>query len=48
MLDAAVALAFHPKLPRTDAGKLYKRHLVDEYRGGARADEGPGSDDKRD
>jgi fatty-acyl-CoA synthase len=39
------ALDFHPKLPRTDAGKLYKRHLVDEYRGGARSDEGPGSDD---
>jgi fatty-acyl-CoA synthase len=33
------ALDFHPKLPRTDAGKLYKRHLVDEYRGGARSDE---------
>ncbi len=26
------SLDFHPKLPRTDAGKLYKRHLVDEYR----------------
>jgi long-chain acyl-CoA synthetase len=26
------SLDFHPKLPRTDAGKLYKRHLVDEYK----------------
>ena len=23
---------FHPKLPRMDNGKLYKRHLVEEYR----------------
>ena len=34
------SLDFHPKLPRMDNGKLYKRHLVDEYRGGARSDEG--------
>ena len=33
------SLDFHPKLPRTDAGKLYKRHLVDEYRGGTRSDD---------
>ncbi len=26
------SLDFHPKLPRMDNGKLYKRHLVDEYR----------------
>ncbi len=26
------SLDFHPKLPRTDTGKLYKRHLVDEYK----------------
>ena len=31
---------FHPKLPRMDNGKLYKRHLVDEYRSAA----GPGGD----
>ena len=37
------SLDFHPKLPRTDTGKLFKRHLVEEYRGGARADEGPGA-----
>ena len=35
---------FHPKLPRMDNGKLYKRHLVEEYRGAARTDEGPGPD----
>jgi long-chain acyl-CoA synthetase len=39
------SLDFHPKLPRMDNGKLYKRHLVDEYRGGARSDEGPGGDE---
>lgn len=38
------SLDFHPKLPRMDNGKLYKRHLVEEYRGGARSDEGPGPD----
>ena len=38
------SLDFHPKLPRTDTGKLFKRHLVEEYRGGARSDEGPGPD----
>jgi long-chain acyl-CoA synthetase len=38
------SLDFHPKLPRMDNGKLYKRHLVEEYRGAARSDEGPGSD----
>lgn len=36
------SLDFHPKLPRMDNGKLYKRHLVEEYRGAARSDEGPG------
>ena len=32
------ALDFHQKLPRTDTGKLYKRHLMEEYKGGARDD----------
>ena len=36
------SLHFREDLPRMDNGKLYKRHLVEEYRGGARADEGPG------
>lgn len=36
-------LDFREKLPRMDNGKLYKRHLVDEYRGGAR-DDSPKSD----
>jgi acyl-CoA synthetase (AMP-forming)/AMP-acid ligase II len=36
------SLDFHEKLPRMDNGKLYKRHLVEEYRGAARSDEGPG------
>jgi hypothetical protein len=27
-----------------DNGKLYKRHLVEEYRSGARSEEGPGPD----
>ncbi|MEP1593593.1 MAG: AMP-binding protein, partial [Halieaceae bacterium] len=36
------SLDFHEKLPRMDNGKLYKRHLADEYRGGTRSDEGPG------
>jgi fatty-acyl-CoA synthase len=35
------ALHFHDKLPRLDNGKLYKRHLAEEFRGGARADDGP-------
>jgi len=26
------SLDFHEQLPRTDTGKLYKRHLVDEYK----------------
>jgi long-chain acyl-CoA synthetase len=32
------SIDFHEKLPRLDNGKLYKRHLVEEYRGGARDD----------
>ncbi|MCB1680196.1 MAG: acyl-CoA synthetase [Halioglobus sp.] len=36
------SLDFHRRLPRMDNGKLYKRHLMEEYRGGARSDEGPG------
>ena len=32
------SLDFHPKLPRMDNGKLYKRHLVDEYRNRADAE----------
>jgi fatty-acyl-CoA synthase len=36
------SLDFHPKLPRTDTGKLYKRHLADEYKDKAR--EGSGKD----
>ena len=42
------SLDFHPKLPRMDNGKLYKRHLVEEYRGAARSDEGPGPKDETD
>ena len=42
------SLDFHPKLPRTDTGKLFKRHLVEEYRGGARADESPGAGEDND
>ncbi len=38
------SLDFNAKLPRMDNGKLYKRHLVEEYRGGTRSDEGPGPD----
>ena len=41
------SLDFHPKLPRMDNGKLYKRHLVEEYRGAARSDEGPGPDENK-
>ncbi len=42
------SLDFRRKLPRTDTGKLYKRHLVEEYRGGARSEEGPGPQEKSD
>lgn len=35
------SLDFHPKLPRLDNGKLYKRHLMDEYKGGTRSDDKP-------
>ena len=35
------SLDFHEQLPRMDNGKLYKRHLAEEFRGGARADDGP-------
>ena len=33
------SLDFHPKLPRMDNGKLYKRHLADEYRSGTRSED---------
>ncbi len=42
------SLDFHPKLPRMDNGKLYKRRLVDEYRGGTRADDKPAPGDQPD
>lgn len=32
------SLDFKEKLPRMDNGKLYKRHLADEYKGGSRSD----------
>ena len=32
---------FHQQLPRMDNGKLYKRHLVEEYRGATRSGENP-------
>lgn len=35
------SIDFHPELPRLDNGKLYKRHLVEEYRGAARAGDKP-------
>jgi long-chain acyl-CoA synthetase len=35
------ALDFHPSLPRLDNGKLYKRHLMEEYKGGSRSDDKP-------
>lgn len=38
------SLDFNAKLPRMDNGKLYKRHLVEEYRSATRSDEGPGPD----
>ena len=34
------SLDFHPKLPRMDNGKLYKRHLVDQYRDAGQGDKG--------
>jgi long-chain acyl-CoA synthetase len=37
-LKVPKALDFHEKLPRLDNGKLYKRHLVEEYRAAARDD----------
>ncbi|MCB1845843.1 MAG: acyl-CoA synthetase [Halieaceae bacterium] len=42
------SLDFHPKLPRMDNGKLYKRHLVDEYRGGTRPNDKPAPGDQPD
>ncbi len=36
-------LDFHPKLPRMDNGKMYKRRLMEEYKGGSRADDKPES-----
>ena len=33
------SLDFNEKLPRMDNGKLYKRHLVEQYRGAARSDD---------
>jgi long-chain acyl-CoA synthetase len=41
------SLDFSQKLPRMDNGKLYKRHLVDQYRGATRSDEGAESDKKK-
>jgi DNA-binding transcriptional ArsR family regulator len=35
------SLDFHPNLPRMDNGKLYKRHLVEEYRSGKRENGSP-------
>ena len=35
------SLDFNPNLPRMDNGKLYKRRLVEEYRGASRADDKP-------
>ncbi|MCP4211253.1 MAG: acyl-CoA synthetase [Halieaceae bacterium] len=35
------SLDFNEKLPRMDNGKLYKRHLVEQYRGAARSDDKP-------
>jgi long-chain acyl-CoA synthetase len=36
------SMDFHPQLPRMDNGKLYKRHLVEEYRDAARRDDKAG------
>lgn len=47
-LKVPKALHWHPKLPRMDNGKLYKRHLAEEFRGGARADDGPSVDPESD
>lgn len=44
-LQVPKALHFREKLPRRDDGKLYKRHLAEEFRGGARADDGPRAGD---
>lgn len=33
------SIDFHAELPRLDNGKLYKRHLVEEYRGATRSDD---------
>jgi fatty-acyl-CoA synthase len=41
------SLDFHPKLPRMDNGKLYKRHLVDEYRKSAE-DKGASQSESKD
>jgi long-chain acyl-CoA synthetase len=35
------SLDFNEKLPRMDNGKLYKRRLVEEYRGASRSDDKP-------
>ncbi|MEH6518325.1 MAG: acyl-CoA synthetase [Halioglobus sp.] len=40
------SMDFNPKLPRMDNGKLYKRHLMEEYKGIARDDQAPGPSDK--
>ena len=40
------SLDFHPRLPRMDNGKLYKRHLVEEYRGATRSDGAAGGSTK--
>jgi fatty-acyl-CoA synthase len=36
------SLEFHQKLPRMDNGKLYKRHLADQYRQGEDGENSPG------
>ena len=38
------SLDFNPKLPRMDNGKMYKRHLVDEYRAATRSEQRPDPD----
>ena len=42
------SLDFHPKLPRMDNGKLYKRRLAEEYRGGARGDDTTAATERED
>lgn len=37
------SIDFREQLPRLDNGKLYKRHLVDEYRGATRSENGDSS-----